>query len=337
MMRLLADYLADLSETFGRGWNRFWFEASDPFPLAVIRVLTGLVAVYWHATLFPDLATFFAADGWLPVDAVRQVETAAGAYPTFFNSLSYLNGLSGPTELQVAHALGLLVLAAFTLGLFTRITSVLGLVVVLSTIHRAPMLTSQFEPVLTFVMFYLCLGPSGACLSIDRLWAARKSRPGQVERADACNTPSVAARLCIRLIQVHLALFYAVLALSKLSAEVWWRGTAFWWLITRPESRLVDLTPLQKIPQLINLWTHAEVLFELVFPILIWNRHARPLLLMVAPVFWGLYALATGQTLFAAIMLIGNLAFIPGHVLRELSGAAARRRRGVAAEPVTIG
>ena len=41
-----------------------------------------------------------------------------------------------------------------------------------------------------------------------------------------------------------------------------------WWLIARPESRLVDLTWLYPTPKLIDLWTHAIVLFELGFPVL---------------------------------------------------------------------
>ena len=52
-----------------------------------------------------------------------------------------------------------------------------------------------------------------------------------------------------------------------------------WWLIARPESRLVDFTWLHTTPKVIDFWTHAVVFFELTFPILIWIPLARPLLL----------------------------------------------------------
>jgi hypothetical protein len=90
--------------------------------------------------------------------------------------------------------------------------------------------------------------------------------------------------------------------------DSWWNGLGTWWLMTRSESRLVDLTWLP--PQIVEILTHSVVLFELVFPILIWNRLARPLLLGIAVVMWTVMALMTGQVLFSLMMLVANLAFI---------------------------
>jgi hypothetical protein len=62
---------------------------------------------------------------------------------------------------------------------------------------------------------------------------------------------------------------------------------------------------------LVNAWTHAIVVFELLFGILIWVRPARPLLLGLAVVAWGLLALVTGQVAFCAMMVIANMCFLP--------------------------
>lgn len=328
-MNTVGDYFRELCDRFGDGWNRFWYTPSDAYTLSFMRLLTGLLALYMHFTLLPDIATFFADGGWLPPDAVSQME-GARALP------SYLNHLSSPTELKVAHVAGLVILGMFAAGFFTRIASVLALVVVVSTVNRAPMLCSQLEPVVIMVMFYLCFAPAGAYFSLDawlkRRAAARENRlvvgPGP--------QPSFATNIATRLIQVHLAMLYAVMGLSKLFALDWWTGSGVWWLITRAESRLVDLTGLAAHPYLVNFWTHAIVVFELAFAILIWNRLARPLLLGVAVVMWLLTALVTGNIAFSLMMLIANLAYVSPEALRSFfkSFARGREHRPTAAEPL---
>src|SRR5947207_3023714 len=127
MIGPIAQYFQSLCDRFGDGWNRFWFTPSDPCILGPIRFLTGLVALYLHATLTPDLVRFFGAGGWIPLDAVTQLN--GGDRP-----LSYLNFLGTPGELWTGHALAGLVLVAFTAGLFTCITSILSLLVLLSEV-----------------------------------------------------------------------------------------------------------------------------------------------------------------------------------------------------------
>ena len=148
MMTAVIDYFRTLGRAFGDGWNRFWFLPSDSYPLGVIRVFTGLIAIWLHATMFPDLGRLFAAGGWLPVEAVAR--TTSRGYPW-----SYLNYGSSLTDLMIMHGLGLAVLVLFTLGIWTRLTSILAFLVVLSNVHRAPMITSQVEPIVTMVLFYL--------------------------------------------------------------------------------------------------------------------------------------------------------------------------------------
>ena len=79
------------------------------------------------------------------------------------------------------------------------------------------------------------------------------------------------------MIQVHLAAIVLLMAATKLAGEVWWNGMAIWWLMTRTEVRLVDLTGLHETPgfYLTNLWTHAVVAIELSFPALVWFRSTR--------------------------------------------------------------
>ena len=320
MTNPIANYAATLTDRFGSGWNRFWFTPSDAFGLCVVRILTGLVAIYWHFSYTTDLVRWFGPNGLLTVETVEQLTGASADAidaPAVFH-YSYLNLLQTPAQLWTAHALGLVVLVLFTAGLLTRVTSVLSLVIVLSYIHRAPMITGQLEPVLAMMIFYLCLTPAGTYLSLDRLLARRrraKSSPHESDEA-ALPAPSVAATIGVRLMQGHLAALYLMMGLTKLGTETWWYGDAVWWLIARADSRLVDLTFLHGAPFVINAWTHAIVLFELTFGILIWNRLARPLLLAVAVLMWGSLALLTGLVSYCVMMMVANLAFVSPESLR---------------------
>ncbi len=118
-------------------------------------------------------------------------------------------------------------------------------------------------------------------------------------------------------------MLYATMGAAKLMGNAWWTGMGVWWLMTRPESRLIDLTGMH--PFAINFWTHAIIAFELGFPILIWIRLARPLLLAIAVLMWSLMAILTGQVAFSLMMLVANLSFFSPDWLRSCSQTCCRR------------
>ncbi len=306
MMRPVADYLYRLADAFGQGWTRFWFAPSAPATLCAIRLMVGSIVVYLHATLLFDLVAFFGPAGLLPVVDIAPLEGSA---------FSYLNYLTTPAELWTAHLFGLAILIAFAVGLWTRLTTVLALVVFLSDVNRAPMITSLTEPIAAMVLLYLCLAPCGRRFSLDAVLARRKPKDPRIVADD--EPLSTMATISTRLIQVHLALFVAMMGFSKLSGDVWWIGTGIWWLMARPESRLVDLTWLHRAPMLIDAWTHLVVLFELSFPILIWIRLARPLLLALGVLVWTSIALVTGEVTFALMMITASLAFVSPAVFQD--------------------
>lgn len=309
MIHSVSGYFARFSRTFGEGWTRFWFVPSDPATVSAIRLLTGLVVVYLHATLSLDLVALFGPQGMLPVADIAPLEG---------NNFSYLNFATSTNELWAMHLLGLAVLVLFAAGLWTRVTTVLALVVFLSVVHRAPMITGRTEAVVAIVMLYLCLAPCGARFSLDAWRAARKHPLRSARQLPLSTTATIAARL----IQVHLALLVAMMAFSQLSDGVWWNGVGIWFLITREQSRLVDFTGLASSPLLVDLWTHVLVGFELLFPVLIWVPIFRPLLFGLGVLVWGSLGLVTGDLTFALMLVIASLAFVsPATIL-----ALAERR-----------
>ena len=314
------------AERFGDAWNRFWYTPSDAYPLGVMRVCVGLLALYFQLSYTPDLIRFFGDGGLLSPALTQQWNGGDGSFNP--GAYSYLAICDTPGKLYAAHGISTAILVLMTIGLFSRVTTVLGLLVVLAYIQRAPMITTQLETVLSMLMLYLCLGPNGASWSVDR-WLARRKASGPARLA-YLDRPRFSATVAIRLIQVHLALACLMMGLAKvrqatmlgpgLELDPWGSGEAVWMLISRPQSPWVNLAWLRDWPHVVNAWSHAIVIFELTFPILIWNRLTRPLMLCIAPLMWGSLALISGVAPFSLAMLIGNLAFFPPEILRQVTG-----------------
>ncbi len=299
-MSAVSRYLGTTARNFGDGWNRFWFTPSQPLPLAMLRIGAGSVAFWMILTFSFDLLRYFGPSGIVSVSMLERL------YPSATSTrFSYLDFAPDSGSLQAMHYAGLAILAAFTLGLWTRITSVLSLVVFLAYFHRGPMLTSVGEPVVALLLFYLCFGPCGACLSIDA-WRRRAANPSLLVAR-----PAYAATVSTRLIQVHTSLIYFLMFCATLQYNaVWWNGTAVWWLIARPESCLIDLRWLYQFPYVINIWTASLILFYLAFAVLIWNRAARPLLVAWSIPVWIGTAVLTGLVPFCVAMFCCGLSFV---------------------------
>ena len=315
MTGIRAD-LVDQAESFGQAWNRFWFRPSDPCLVSLLRILTGISVLAYVHSHSADLEVWFGANGLLPIKTVRQLTGGNAAAAAMDFRWSYFYWLDTSLGLWIAHLGGLLVAVAMIVGCCSRISCLAALCVVLSYVHRAPMITGQWEPVLTMMLLYLCVAPCGACYSWDAWWRRRRNTAEGL----GCE-PSLAATISVRLIQVHLSAFYLMMGLTKLAGATWWSGDAVWWLAARTESRLIDWTFLHDYMLLVNLWTHAVVFFELGFGILIWVRGTRSFLLPVAVMMWTSLALLSGLIGFCVLMLFASLSFAPPSLVRSTVAA----------------
>jgi hypothetical protein len=267
--------------------------------LGLIRLVIGCVALFWYLSFYPDLQFFFGPNGIIDAQTIEQWR---GPIPVF----SIFDWPRSEASLWFIYWVGLGVLVLFAAGLFSRVKSVAALLVVVSLIHRGPMLARPMEDVLAMVMLYLCIGPSGGSFSLDRLRA---------RRSDSVVAASTSANIALRLIQVHLALIHFAMAIGQLRDDSWWMGRAVWGFIGKQDSGYIDMTWLADYMYLLNLWTHGIVVFEFAFALLIWNRLARPILFVAAVLVWGSVGLVSGMVDFSLVMLAATLAFVPAEWL----------------------
>jgi uncharacterized membrane protein YphA (DoxX/SURF4 family) len=315
----LVSYAEDSARAAAQAWDAFWFRPADPTLLGLLRILTGLMLVYTHAVWGLVLPDFFGQGSWLNERLVRTLSAGSYGYSFWW--------LVPDRWMWPAYMLSVVVLAMFTAGLWTRVTSVLAFLVTVSYAYRVPAATFGLDQINGMLTLYLAIGPSGQALSIDRWLTVRRGRVSPVGPA-----PSAGANLALRLINVHMCVIYFFAGISKLQGEAWWTGGAMWRAFANLEYQSIDMTWLAWHPRLLEFFTHVSVLWEISFSALIWRPRLRPLVLAGAVVMHLGIGACLGMWTFGLIMVVGCVSFLPPDAVREWVDSLARgRRRSVAA------
>jgi hypothetical protein len=284
-----------LSDAIGATWNRYWFTPADPRPLAIVRILAGCLALALWLSYAADLEAWFGPGG------IISRELLGGWRSPWAVSLFDLAG--SPGLLRTVWIGGAVVLVLLTVGLATPVSSVLGAILFSSLLHRGPMLVGPADDIVAVILWCLAIGRAGDALSIDQLLAARAGR--------ATPPPTVRTGVALGLLQVHAAVIAAAAAVAQLKGDVWWDGTAAWWLATRSGSRAVDLTGLLARSEYItNFITHAIPLWELIFAAGVWFVPLRRLLAPAALVAWPFIGIFAGEPYWGLAMAVLSAAFV---------------------------
>jgi hypothetical protein len=387
---------------WAREWDQFFFRPADPATLGLVRLCCGLIALYTAIAFCADLQEFFGPHAWVdlqlrndfryfapykqepwtwdsvpnpdyshkgPSDPDRLYVQKWGVYPE--HNLTYGRPVwsiwfhvTDPTAMILVQAGVILVMFLFTIGLFTRVTSVLAWFCYLSYVHRAPTATFGVDVMMSIALFYLMIGPSGAAFSADRLlrrwWVAYRARrqalregqePPALRLASLPVTPLVSANLAIRLFQMNTAIIYLAAGISKLQGKSWWIGEAIWGTLANFEYAPMQypaytafLVFLCHHPWLWQVFMTAGTTFTLVFEIsfafLVWGRRTRWLLIAMAVILHGVIGLFMGLKTFSMMMLTLVLSFVPPETIRSwlafLAGlwTAARPKASLAPAPL---
>lgn len=228
----------------------------------------------------------------------------------------------------------------FTVGLYTRVTSVLLYVASLSYIHRSVHHMFGQDTMQTILLLYLMLSPCGAALSVDALRkryrasrallaAGGKSVPW-AEAALSGPQPSWQANFFLRLFQMHYCMIYLASGASKLKGNAWWNHNATWLTMVNPDFGLVRypiyedamhwLADQRVLAMLISgFGVFFTIGLEVGFIFMIWTR-ARPVILIWAFLFHTGIAVFMGLSVFGLYMFTLLLCYFPAALLRERVG-----------------
>jgi hypothetical protein len=317
-------------------WVRFWFALADPIALHVLRVLAGLLFLYWALPLALYVTPLLGMGGWVDAQTYRDLSTFPGA-PAINWSLFFLCGPDpSPAVLGTVAFVSLAVLVLFTLGVWPRLTAVLTWMVV-CTFLANPALHDDADWLLPILAFYPVIGfvLMGQRLP-DRPLAWRILGPvwpyGKSGRADPYwRNESTAANLALRLLQVHFAIAWVTNGFHKLQAGDWWAGIALWFPLHPPlETSLADVYSVRSGAEsyffLLSLAGYAVLAWQLGFPAFAWRRGWwRAVLLGGALVCWLWSAFVLWIPVFGPLVLVFCLAYVTPAEWRRVLALVARR------------
>jgi hypothetical protein len=288
-----------------RWWNRFFFEPADTLPLALCRIVHGVVALLTAAFLFPDRYVWFGNRGLI---------SSATAADLVVPITSLFRWVDDP-ERWVTPLLVVMMLAGATLaaGLFTRTSSAIVFVILMALHHRAPMILNGADVLLRINTLLLAFSHAGASLSLDRLLHPERS--------------TLQPPWAQRLMQIQLSVAYAGTLLWKLRGAPWIDGTAVYYVMS--------VAQFQKwrsggffVPLILSkIATWGTLVIEAASATLIWTARFRYIVIAAAV----LLHLAMDLTLnipFFEWLMIGTLVlFSEGpEVRRGLQRVRVRRR-----------
>ncbi len=250
-MRLITNYFRELARGTWQGWNRFWFTPSDPATLGLIRILAGAMLFYTHLVWSLDLNGFFGPDGWLPAKTIAALPNHSAF------EWSWFYWINSPALMWAVHIACLIVFALFTIGLWSRATSILAFLATVAYANRASLAQFGLDDTNAMLAMYLMIGPCGAAYSVDN-WLKRRRAGGKL-----AIEPRVGANVAIRLLQVHLCVIYFFSGIGKAQGPLWWNGLAMLMATANYEYQSLSATWLIHYKYLAYFLTHLTVFWEL--------------------------------------------------------------------------
>jgi hypothetical protein len=291
-------------------WRTFWFRPQPAYPLGLVRMAFGAVAIGWTVALLPDLHALFGPHGVVP----QQPE------------IPYLWGVFAIWTSDQALLIGWILLLVFSVALMvgwhSRLAALAVFVLILSFEHRNLWVFNAGDTAIRIEALFLAISPCGAALSLDqrrgtgKFWSAQQ-RP---------HWP-------VRLMQVQLSLIYLAAAQAKLNGNAWPQGTAVSYALRLPDMVLLPLPQwFTTSALLMNVVTWGTLAVELSVGILVWNRRLRPWVLAAGVVMHTTVMITIAVGFFTLALFVLYLAFVPSEIVERLpSSADTLARRLVAA------
>lgn len=285
-----------------RAWNRFFFEPVSPLPIALYRILLGLVLLANFALLLPDVHDWFSDRGTVSFAVAGRL--AGGAGFSLFKWLPHTDAVVW-TVFLVSCASAL----TMTLGLFTRTSTVVLFITFVSLHHRNPIILNSGDTFLRIAVFYMMFTQAGAALSLDRLI--------RIARGKESGPPKPRAPWAMRLIQFQLAFLYLYAFVWKAAGSMWLSGTAVYYTSRIAEFWRFPVPYVFEHLWTIRLWTWATLLIELALGTLIWIKELRYWVLLAGVLLHLGIDYSMNIPLFAFIMIGAYVTFVEPEDLRK--------------------
>jgi hypothetical protein len=301
-------------------WNRFFFAPQSPTPVAVFRILYGVMVIATLILLRPDWLAWYGPHSWMTLSTMHKMEP--GMRLNVFTVIPQTNA-----AIEALFWIALASAILLTIGLFTRVNAIIVFLCLASIDQRNLNILNGGDTFLRVAGFFLIFAPAGAAFSVDRFIRTRRGR-------EAAEIPP-SSPWAQRMIQIELALVYFVSFCWKIQGASWIHGTALYYVYHLDEIQRFPLPQWLLTPTILRLGTWAALAVEFSLGVLIWIKKLRYIILTLGLLFHLYLEYSLNVPMFQWDVLSAYVLFIePADLdrawkwVRERAAALSLKRRG---------
>ncbi len=271
---------------------KFLEKPQYPDRLAMFRISIGIFSILKILLLGNN---FISVYGQYGIVQWAITKSAIYSFLPHAGDFSFLDTENSEELILILRSVYIIFLFFFTFGFFTRISSICCCFLHLLFLHTGGGLTYGVDVFNQIAFFYCVFMPIGVCYSIDSILYKKKI------------SPSVAAGISIRTLQIFLCLMYLSSGIEKAIGVQWWNGEAIWRTLMLPSFKHFDMSFLAYYPLITKFLGWSVLFLEMGYSVFIWIPKVRVVFLILISILHFNIGLFLGMWLFGIIMILFSL------------------------------
>ncbi len=310
-------------------FRQFWTTPHRLYAASCLRVGLAVIMLLMYVVHFKERNFLWGPHGEIDWSFYKHMADPWSLY-RFNGSVAWS---------EILYWCGTVVSILFAIGIAPRITGILFYICVRSVMNRNYMSLDGGQNLLQILAFFLMFANSGEHFVI----IGRTDAPTLVRTVLKKMRPTLAIvhNGAMSLIAGQVCMLYFWSGFYKVSGHKWQDGTAIYYVMRANEFSLPGLSPfIFHSAILVTALTYATLVFQMSFPVLMWNKRVKPFLFVAAVSFHLGIAIFMGLVAFSMTMIIADLAIFSDSffvsVAVDWQRLTARVFRGDATEGVAI-
>jgi hypothetical protein len=303
--------------SFLKATEEYWFGFGSATAMGVFRILIGTLAFVNLVLLGMFWDSWFSETGYVPNWIARMwlgpdVPLGLGT-EVLVPRMNILSGITDP-RITIPFYIATMVFALLTaLGLWTRLSTILLAIGVVSLHHRNAAILHGGDTILRVAVLYLAIAPSGRACSLDRLIGLWR---GKVSHA-----PVKVSLWPQRLVSFNVGLLYFTTTWHKYFGNLWRDGTATWYPARLPEFYRFPVPEFFNDFPMVKVSTYGTLAVEFAMGTLVFFQPLRKYVLLAAVLMHSYIEYSMNIPLFSFLMISTYVCFFQGE---EVAGWATR-------------
>lgn len=303
--------------------DNYWFGRGSPTSLGLYRIMLGSLSFLNCLLLGLHWETWFGERGFIPAWMGQLwLNPMVGLGPDSKVKIPRIDLINGVTDPRITVPFFvLLALASITtaLGLWTRVSTAIMAIGIVSLHHRNAAILHGGDTVIRVFSLYLALSPCGQACSLDRLIALRK---GKIHP-----NPVKVSLWSQRLLCFNIAVVYFTTVWLKWDGNLWREGLATWFPARLAEFYRFPVPAFVNEMPWVKVSTYATLLVEFAMGTLVFFRPLRKYVLLAGIGMHGYIEYSMNIPLFSFLMCSSYICFYDGEEIAAWAERLGHRLR----------